>query len=180
MAVKTDASKRALCSISCTLKNVILSLRTVIFQVVFGFPAELHRIENALNDQELLLDQDIAAMISDQMDESLRPKPRNKRAALPLLPLAIPAVPLGALAAGGAAAAGAAGAAAAATAAGLAGATALGGATLIGAPIAAEVLKHTLPVVNNVVERGADFAEDLADNVLNGIDNFADDFLSGW
>ena len=35
VAEKTDDSKHALCSISCTLKNVILSLRPVVMQKTF-------------------------------------------------------------------------------------------------------------------------------------------------
>ena len=41
------------------------------------------------------------------------------------------------------------------------------------------VLKQATPVANDIVERGTDFAEGLAYNVLDGIDNFADNLLSG-
>ena len=143
-------------------------------------PAELYQMDKALKEEEMPLDANTVARLSDQMDESVVPKTRNGNRALPF---GIPP----AAAAAAAAAAGGAGAAAAAAAAALAGATALTGATFIGAPIAAELLKHGLPHWYQFIDDGTDFANgvighgtDFAHDVLTGIDNLVDDFASGW
>ena len=126
------------------------------------------------------LEANTVARLSDQMDESVVPKTRNGNRALPF---GIPP----AAAAAAAAAAGGAGAAAAAAAAALAGTIGLTGATFIGAPIAAELLKHGLPHWYQFIDDGTDFANgvighgtDIAHDFLTGIDNLADDLVSGW
>ena len=132
-------------------------------------PAELYQMDKALNEEYPPLDATTVARLSDQMDESMVPKTRNGAAYRAAYRAGYRACP------------------AAAAAAVVAGAVGLTGATMIGAPIAADLIKHGLPhwyqfidngtdIANGVIGHGTDFAHEF----LTGIDNLADDFVSGW